>query len=53
MEHTVLKFISFTRRVAYELHEYNKVLCIEMNMTPKVFLQTDCEAYNENLGIRN
>ena len=53
MEHQVVRLISFSTKAASEIHKYTKQLCIELSLTPRVFLLTDCEAYTENLGIKN
>ena len=40
--HRMLKFISFTHQTAVS-NKYTKMLCLEISMTPKLFMKTDHE----------
>ena len=53
LEHSIIRFLSFATKAATDYHKYNRQLCIELSLTPKVFLTSDYEAYAENLGIKN
>ena len=53
MQHSVVKFISFTHAVASKIQNFTDMLCIELSLTPKVFKQSDYDAYIENKSIKN
>lgn len=52
MDHTVLKFISFSQKNA-ECNQMTKCLVVEVDLTPKVFIEKDHEAYKENAAKKN
>ena len=38
LEHNIIRFLSFSTKAATEFHKYTRQLCIELSLTPKVFL---------------